>query len=208
MCQAAPDLSWGGRHSDPTASARGESQGSGQLQTHPHSLSLLSHCPSWGGVRWGGCQHFLAFPAVLSRVSPSSLCRPGDRSPRCWTTRPEVHPRGHGPITAADPASGDLAPSGGWRGRNLGGGLCATGVGPWPPLCTSIGRWLRTGGCTSRAGPTLLAMSSDCCTPNLSIYSTGIEAAGAALAPANHGWDFLFRPLFVSLWDLRRCHRF
>lgn len=94
------------------------------------------------------------------------------------------------------------------RGAGTQGGLCSIGAGPGRPVCVAIGSELRTGGWASRAGPTPLAMSSACCTPNLSIYSTGIEAVGAALAPANHGWDFLFRSLFVSLWDLRRCHRF
>lgn len=94
------------------------------------------------------------------------------------------------------------------EGAGLRDGLCSLGAGPGSAVCATIGREPRTGGRTSRAGPTPLAMSSVCCTPKLSIYSTGIEAAGAALASANHGWDFLFRPFFVSLWDLRRCHRF
>lgn len=94
------------------------------------------------------------------------------------------------------------------EGAGLQDGLCSPGAGPGSAVCATIGREPRTGGRTSRAGPTPLAMSSACCTPKLSIYSTGIEAAGAALASANHGWDFLFRPFFVSLWDLRRCHRF
>lgn len=148
----------------------------------------------------GDCQHCLAFPSVLSESLevPSAVQR---IDPRGSSQGPGGLPWGHRPITAEEPASGDLEPCGGWRGRDLGGGLCAEGVGTWRRFCTAIGRQLRTGGCTSRAGPTLLAMSSDCCTPNLSIYSTGIEAAGAALAPANHGWDFLFLPLFVSLWN-------
>lgn len=93
------------------------------------------------------------------------------------------------------------------RGAGTQGGLGSVGAGPGRRVYATIGRGPRTGGWASRAGPTPLAMSSACCTPNLSIYSTGIEAVGAALAPANHGWDFLFRPLFVSLWDLQRCHR-
>lgn len=94
------------------------------------------------------------------------------------------------------------------RGAGTPGGLGSVGAGPGRRGYATIGRGPRTGGWASRAGPTPLAMSSARCTPNLSIYSTGIEAVGAALAPAKHGWDFLFRPLFVSLWDLQRCHRF
>lgn len=153
-----------------------------------------------------GYQHFLAFPTVRS-VSRSSLCRPGDRAPRRRKTRPADSRRGRDPprLRFQPPETLRPAEAGGGGTR---GGLCAVGAGPRRLLCTTIGRELRTGGRTSQPGPTLLAMSSDCCTPNLSIYSTGIEAAGAALALANHGWDFLFRPLFVSFWDLRRCHRF
>lgn len=94
------------------------------------------------------------------------------------------------------------------EGAGLRDRRCSSGAGPGSAVCATIGREPWTGGCTSRVGPTPLAMSSACCTPKLSIYSTGIEAAGAALASTNHGWDFLFCPLFVSLWDLRRCHRF
>lgn len=168
----------------------------GRLFNPSHRLTSGGRLPTFSGLPHR--------PFSFSKFPQSS----GGSSPEASEDKARGLPPGQRPSAAAVPASGDLAPCGGWRGGGTWGGLCAVGAGPRRLLRTTIGRELRTGGRTSLPGPTLLAMSSDCCTPNLSIYSTGIEAAGAALAPANHGWDFLFRPLFVSLWDLRCCHRF
>lgn len=205
--QRAPDLSWGGQYSDPTTSAWGKSQGAGQPQTYFISTGVFSPSPSSGfGVR-RGLPSFSGLPRRPVGVSRSSLCRPRDRSPRIETRFRSSGGRTDLSQLRSQPPE-TLSPAEAGGGGTSGGGLCTVGVEMWRRFCSAIGRKLLTGGCTSRAGPTLLAMSSDCCTPNLSIYSTGIEAVGAALAPANHGWDFLFHPLFVSLWNLRRCHRF
>lgn len=85
MQPRAPDLSWGGQYNDPTTSARGKSQGAGQLQTYFVSTGVFSpsHTPGLGTGR--GLLTFSGLPPCPFRVSRSSLCRPRDRFPRIET---------------------------------------------------------------------------------------------------------------------------
>lgn len=157
-----------------------------------------------------GCPTFLRTspPHNQFRVSQSSFRRSGAGTLRGDQGTPLLPSSGGGTRQNSPPQSRRPNAPPSPEGAGLRDRLCSSGAGPGTAVCATIGREPRTGGCTSRVGPTPLAMSSACCTPKLSIYSTGIEAAGAALASTNHGWDFLFCPLFISLWDLRRCHRF
>lgn len=205
---AAPAGARGTRTLRPSEKSNGKE--TGQLYTYLIVMKeLFLYLKPPVGVK-RVCQPLLGLPRLNRfRVFSKLLPQPRGWPPGVTSGDPATSLlRGRGPQQSSPPQARED-----WRpaepgGAGLQGGLCSVGAGPDCPIWATIGRRPRTGGRTSRAGPAPLAMSSACCTPNLSIYSTGIEAAGAALAPANHGWDFLFCPLFVSLWDLRRCHRF
>jgi hypothetical protein len=123
--QRAPDLSWGGQYRDPTTSARGKSQGAGQLQTYFISTGVFSPSHTSGLGAGRGMPTFSGLPHRPFGVSRSSLCRPRDRSPRI-ETRSGASRGGTDPSLLGSQPRETLSPA-----EAGGGGTSGVGSAPW-----------------------------------------------------------------------------